>query len=106
MDFSDLKTKVQLDCYKGDNCIEDVYTKLFARIIIIGWYGLSSFRDEILKHSKSEEDCILKIMMISNIFAIKYVSEEEAPMRPHEYLLNIKKSGELVSEMKKVCKII
>ena len=101
MDFSDFKTKVQLNCYKETNCIEDMYAKLFAGIIISGWYGLSSFRDVVLKHSKSEEDYILKIMMISYIFSIKYVSEETPPMRPHEYLLNIKKSGELVSEIKK-----
>lgn len=105
MTFNEFALKMQLDCFKDNNCIEDMYTKLFTDIILRGWYGLSDFRTAILSHCSSEDDALLKVIMISNKFAIQYTSEETSPMRPHEFLLKMKNSGELVAEMKKVCNI-
>ena len=105
MTFNEFAIKMQLDCYKENNCIEDMYTKLFTGIIIRGWYGLSEIKNTILNHCSSEDEALLKIIMIANTFAIKYTNDETSAMRPHEYLIKIRDSGELVSEMKNICKI-
>ena len=105
MTFAEFANKMQLDCYKENNCIEDMYTKLFTGIIIRGWFRLSEIKNTILDHCSSEEEALLKIIMIANKFAIQYTRDETPSMRPHEYLIKIRDSGELVAEMKNVCNI-
>lgn len=105
MTFNEFAIKMQLDCYKDNNCIEDMYTKLFTGIIIRGWYSLSEIKNTILNHCSSEDEALLKIIMIANKFAIQYTRDETPSMRPHEYLIKIRDSGELSSEVKTVCNI-